>query len=132
MLTIFILSMLFGKKPSDVKEVLLRKNIFFTRARILMTITLLLVMNAGNSKGYNTSNWRFSNPKQFGFTVLDVDYFDNNNVIAVGNDGGIARSTDGGKNWTYGPFTYVNSQGQVTKSSFSDVHYITATVAYAV
>jgi gliding motility-associated-like protein len=63
---------------------------------------------------------------------LDVDYFDNNNVIAVGSDGGIARSTDGGSNWAYGPFTYINPQGQYTKSTFNDVHYVTANVAYAV
>jgi len=31
---------------------------------------------------------------------LDVDFFDNNNVIAVGSDGGIAKSRDGGTNWT--------------------------------
>ncbi|MBL0145775.1 MAG: hypothetical protein IPP48_08435 [Chitinophagaceae bacterium] len=64
--------------------------------------------------------------------MLDVDYFDNNNVLAVGSDGGIAKSTDGGTNWTYGPFTYTNPQGFVTKSTFNDVHYVTATVAYAV
>jgi hypothetical protein len=116
MLTIFILSVLFGKKPADVKEILFRKKLFFARARIFMTIALVLFMNAANSQGsFNSSSWRFSNPKQFGFTVLDVDYFDNNNVIAVGNDGGIAKSTDGGKNWTYGIFTYTTPAGFQTK-----------------
>ena len=96
---------------------------------ILLSFSCVLAIGQGS---YNTTNWRFSNPKQFGFTVLDVDYFDNNNVIAVGSDGGIARSTDGGRNWTYGPFTYVTPQGQVTKSTFNDVHYVTANIAYAV
>jgi gliding motility-associated-like protein len=90
------------------------------------------VMAANGQGFYNTTNWRFSNPKQFGFTVFDVDFFDNSNVIAVGNDGGIAKSSDGGVNWTYGPFTYVNAAGLITKSTLNDVHYITATVAYAV
>ena len=82
--------------------------------------------------GFNTTDWKFSNPKQFGFTVLDVDFFDNNNAIAVGSDGGIARTRDGGTNWTYGPFTFVRADGLLTKPSFSDVHFVTATIAYAV
>jgi gliding motility-associated-like protein len=99
----------------------------------LLAIIFLFAFNMASGQGfYNTTNWRFSNPKQFGFTVLDVDYFDNNNVIAVGSDGGIAKSTDGGSNWSYGPFTYVNPQAFVTKSTFNDVHYVTANVAYAV
>jgi gliding motility-associated-like protein len=98
----------------------------------LLAMIFLFAFNMASGQGYNTTNWRFSNPKQFGFTVLDVDFFDNNNVIAVGNDGGIAKSNDGGSNWTYGPFTYINSLGFQTKSTFNDVHYVTATVAYAV
>ncbi len=81
---------------------------------------------------YNTTNWRFSNPKQFGFTVLDVDYFDNNTALAVGSDGGIAKTTDGGSNWTYGPFTFYSAANVLQKPSFSDVHFVTADVAYAV
>lgn len=97
----------------------------------LLAILMLLVGTVAQSQGYNTTNWRFSNPKQFGFTILDLDYFDNNNVIAVGSDGGIARSSDGGTNWTYGPFTYLSPQGQQTKATFNDVHYVTSTIAYA-
>jgi gliding motility-associated-like protein len=82
---------------------------------------------------YNTANWKFSNPKQFGFTVLDVDYFDDNNAIAVGSDGGIAKTTDGGLNWSYGVLTFINPvNGFLTKGIFADVHFITSTIAYAV
>jgi gliding motility-associated-like protein len=99
----------------------------------LLSMLFLFAFNMVSGQGfYNTANWKFSNPKQFGFTILDLDYFDNNNVLAVGSDGGIAKSTDGGTNWTYGPFTYTNPLGQVTKSTFNDVHYVTSTVAYAV
>jgi gliding motility-associated-like protein len=98
----------------------------------LLAMVFLFAFNMASGQGYNTTNWRFSNPKQFGFSVFDLDYFDNNNVIAVGNDGGIAKSTDGGSNWTYGPFTYLTPLGLQTKSTFNDVHYVTATVAYAV
>ena len=97
----------------------------------LLAIVFLFAFGMVSGQGYNTTNWRFSNPKQFGFTVLDLDYVDNNNVIAVGSDGGIAKSTDGGTNWAYGPFTYLTAQGQQTKASFQDVHYVTPTVAYA-
>jgi gliding motility-associated-like protein len=99
---------------------------------------LLLILLSCSSKlsfgqgSYNTTNWRFSNPKPFGITVLDVDFFDNNNVIAVGSDGGLAKSTDGGATWTYGPFTFFNAAGQIQKPTFNDVHYITSTIAYAV
>jgi len=97
-----------------------------------IVIFLLLLNVSAHAQGFNATSWRFSNPKQFGFSVLDVDYFDNNNVIAVGSDGGIAKSTDGGRNWTYGIFTYSNPLGFVTKASFNDVHYVSANVAYAV
>jgi gliding motility-associated-like protein len=97
----------------------------------LLAVIFLVAFNMAYGQGYNTTNWRFSNPRQFGFTVLDLDYADNNNVIAVGSDGGIAKSTDGGTNWTYGPFTYINPQGLLTKASFQDVHYISPTIAYA-
>ncbi len=98
---------------------------------VFLTATILFVYQA-LGQGYDTTQWRFRDPKQFGFTVLDLDFFDNNNVIAVGGDGGIARSGDGGSNWTYGPFTFINSSGIRAKASFSDVHYVTAQVAYAV
>ena len=101
--------------------------------KICFFLALILVTGGSVfSQGYNTTNWKFSNPKQFGFTVLDVDYFDNNNAIAVGSNGGIAKTTDGGLNWTYGVFTYINPTGFKVTANFNDVHYITASVAYAV
>lgn len=99
---------------------------------LLVILLSFSSMLASAQSNYNTTNWRFSNPKQFGITVLDVDFFDNNNAIAVGGDGGILRTTDGGTNWTYGPFTFVNAAGLWQKPSFSDVHFVTATTAYAV
>jgi len=95
-------------------------------------VLMTLASGAAFAQGFNTTNWKFSNPKQFGFTVLDVDYFDNNNAIAVGEQGGIARSTDGGRNWTYGVFTYLTPASLLAKPTFNDVHFVTASVAYAV
>ncbi|MFM6925728.1 MAG: WD40/YVTN/BNR-like repeat-containing protein [Ferruginibacter sp.] len=95
-------------------------------------VMMILITGAAFAQGYNTTNWKFSNPKQFGFTVLDVDYFDNNNAIAVGSNGGIAKTTDGGKNWTYGVFTFLTTASLKSAPTFNDVHYVTSTIAYAV
>jgi len=95
-------------------------------------IFIFLASISARAQGYNTTTWKYSNPKQFGFTIIDIDFADNNNVIAVGNEGGIAKSTDGGRNWTYGVFTYTTPTGYLTRAAFSDVHYVTPSVAYAV
>jgi len=102
----------------------------FLNRKLYCIALLVLCSYAGFGQGYDTTKWRFSNPKQFGFTVFDVDFIDNNNGLAVA-DAGIARTTDGGKNWSYGPFTYVNAAGLLARGNFLDVHYITSTVAYA-
>ena len=60
----------------------------------LAIIFILLACSSAQAQGYNTTTWKFSNPKQFGFAVADIDFVDNNNVIAVGSQGGIAKSTD--------------------------------------
>ncbi len=107
----------------------------FGKLRYFILPALLSIFSAisfGQNGQYNTTNWRFSNPKPFGITIFDVDFFDNNNVIAVGSDGGLTRSTDGGNTWTYGPFTFNTATGVQTKLNFSDVHFVTATTAYAV
>lgn len=96
---------------------------------ILFTLSSVLTMGQSN---YNTTNWRFSNPRQFGFTPFDIDFLDNSIALAVGSDGGIARTADGGSNWIYGPFTFVNAAGLWQKPSFTDVHFVSATTAYAV
>jgi gliding motility-associated-like protein len=95
---------------------------------------LLVVISASSAygQGYDTTKWRFSNPKPIGFTTYDVDFFDNTNVLAVGSDGAIARSSNAGKSWTYASFVYTNAAGALTRSTFYDVHFITASVAYAV
>lgn len=99
---------------------------------------LLVIMLVGFSfssvaqSDYRTNKWRFSDPKQFGFTVLDVHFYNNNLGIAVGGSGGIATTTDGGAKWTYGPFTFTSPAGLVTSGNFNDVHIASATIAYAV
>lgn len=130
-MTTFIHSILFGKKPGDVRDLLGKKSIF-SRLSFAFLLLLFFSVNGNSQSKYDTTNWRFSNPKRFGFTVMDLDFFDDNNVIAVGSDGGIAKSRDGGATWTYGVFTYVNANGLWFKPLLTDVHYVTSTIAYAV
>src|SRR5688572_21625310 len=96
----------------------------------LLAIAVLFITNVQGQGSYNTTNWRFSNPKPFGFTVVDLDFADNNRGIGVGS--GIAYTHDGGANWTYGAFTYPNPTGLRVKGEFTDVHFITPNTAYAV
>ncbi len=112
----------------------MNKSCFRKMHNYLLVILFSLSSFFATGQGtFNTTDWRFSNPKQFGFTVQDVDYADNNNAIAVGSDGGIAKTVDGGANWTYGVFTFINpATGFVTKGNFNDVHFVTSTTAYAV
>jgi gliding motility-associated-like protein len=102
-------------------------------SRTLSCLLLLaLISSSAYGQGYDTTKWRFSNPKPLGFTTFDVDFLDNNNVLAVGSDGGIARSGNGGRAWTYGAFSYVLPNGSLTKSNLLDVHFVTSSIAYAV
>ncbi|MBL0232406.1 MAG: gliding motility-associated C-terminal domain-containing protein [Chitinophagaceae bacterium] len=99
----------------------------------MLALFLLLFTATIYGQGfYNTTNWRFSSPKQFGFQLLDMDFFDNNKGIAVGANGGIAYTTDGGNKWSYGAFTYFSPAGIITSTTFQDVHFVSANVAYAV
>ena len=111
----------------------MNKSCFGKKQTYLLVMLLTVISLIAGAQGYNTRDWRFSNPQKFGFTVYDLDFVDNNNVIAVGAEGGIARSTDGGANWTYGVFTYTTPTGYLNKpAQLLDVHYVTPQVAYAV
>ena len=80
---------------------------------------------------YDTTKWRFSNPKQFGFTVLDLDFVDETRGIAVGQ-GGIAYTSNAGQKWTYGPITFMNAAGLRVGAVLNDVHFVNTSLVYAV
>lgn len=101
-------------------------------ACLLVLLIFLTSLSAIAQSFYNTTNWRFSNPKQFGFTVTDLDFFDNNNGIAVGANGGIAYTKNGGTTWSYGNFSFMNAAGIQASTAFQDVHFVSANIAYAV
>jgi photosystem II stability/assembly factor-like uncharacterized protein len=68
-----------------------------------------------------------------GFTISDIDFFGNDNGVAVGvGNGNIAYTKDGGANWKYGHFSFSNAAGLTTSTSFQDVHFVSANVVYAV
>jgi len=99
----------------------------------LLAMTLLVCLQASAQPSlYDTKNWRFMNPTPMGFTFFDVDFVDNNQVLAVGGEGGIARSSDGGKDWVCGVFTFQPSAGLTTRPTIYDVHSVNNQVAYAV
>ncbi len=79
-----------------------------------------------------TSQWKYKTPFQYGYVMNDMSFVDNNNGLAVGGNGAIAKTTDGGYNWQYLSFKYVSATNQVSLASFSDVHFVTPTIAYAV
>jgi gliding motility-associated-like protein len=111
----------------------MRKSCFGKLTASVLTIFFLFIsIIAAGQAIFNTTNWRFSNPKQFGFAVTDLDFFDNNRGIAVGANGGIAYTTNGGTTWSYGNFSFLNFAGLQTSTAFQDVHFISASTAYAV
>jgi gliding motility-associated-like protein len=100
---------------------------------LMLAMTMLLCIHAsGQQSLYDTRNWRFMNPSPMGFTFFDVDFVDNNQVLAVGAEGGIARSNDGGKTWNYGVFTFQSAAGTTARPTIYDVHAVNNQIAYAV
>jgi gliding motility-associated-like protein len=98
----------------------------------LVLLLLVLFTSTLSFAQLENPKWRFSNPKVFGFNVLDAEFVDNNTVIAVGSSGAIARSTDGGTSWTYGAFTFTDATGLLNRPTFNDVHVVNANLMYAV
>jgi gliding motility-associated-like protein len=103
-------------------------------------LLLLSGFNAGaqiTNPAMGSSPWVYANPQPHGFTFSDMSFVDNNNGLAVsagglGSSGAIMRTSDGGRNWQAVTFKYATSTGSVSIGSFSDVHFVTPTVAYAV
>ncbi|NOT50403.1 MAG: T9SS type B sorting domain-containing protein [Chitinophagaceae bacterium] len=111
----------------------MKKHCFGKLSKFLLVILISFSsLLAASQSFYNTTNWRFSNPQKFGFNVIDLDFFDNNNGIAVGASGGIAYTKNGGTTWSYGNFSFMNAVGLQTSTSFQDVHFVSSSIAYAV
>ncbi len=79
-----------------------------------------------------TSPWKFTNPLQHGYNMNDMSFINDNVGLAVGENGGLARTTDGGRNWQSLPFKFVTPSNTIAVPTFNDVHFVTPTIAYAV
>lgn len=110
-----------------IKHCLARKRYY-----LLVLMLSLISFSTSAQVAFSMSKWRYSDPKPLGFTVLDVKFFNNNFGIAVGGNGGIARTFNGGAKWEYGTFTFTSPAGLTTNGAFSDISVPSATVAYVV
>ena len=79
-----------------------------------------------------SSPWRYANPTPMGYSLTDMSFIDNKTGLAVGVNGGIARTTDSGRNWQAIAYKYATNTGAVQLASFNDVQFVTPAVAYAV
>ncbi len=83
------------------------------------------------------SPWKYTNPQPFAHNFSDMSFIDDNVGLAVsggalGVSGAIMRTTDGGATWQSVAYKYVTNTGSVAIGSFSDVHFVTPSIAYAV
>jgi photosystem II stability/assembly factor-like uncharacterized protein len=75
------------------------------------------------SKVYSqTSGWQWQNPKPSGSWLFSSYFFDAQNGLAVGSDGAIHKTSDGGQNWV------LKSSG--TKRSLNKVFFINSQVGW--
>jgi gliding motility-associated-like protein len=103
----------------------------FAFKKIFLATIITLLCTISNAQ-WNTTDWKFSSPKQFGFTTIDLQFINSQNGIAVGSEGGIATTQNGGVNWKYGAFTFTDDAGFTNRQTFNDLHFTTSTHAYAV
>ncbi len=101
---------------------------------LLVLLALLGCLTAGAQLNppMGSSPWGFANPKPTGYSFSDMSFIDDNNGLAVGANGGILKTTDGGRNWVGIPYKYITPANAVSLGNFSDVQFITPAIAYAV
>src|SRR6202000_2895956 len=92
---------------------------------------LFIIIRTASWGQVNQVNWKYSNPKPMGFTITYTSFIDNNNGLAIGSNGCIGKTTDAGRTWQYGAFSYTDATGIVQRPAFADVQFVTPTVAYA-
>lgn len=112
----------------------MKKSCYGKIMRYLPVILFFLssLLASGQQTFYNVKNWRFANPRQFGFNVNDIDFVNDTRGVAVGANGGIAYTNDGGTTWSYANFSFIDRTGLQTSTTFSDVHFASTNVVYAV
>src|SRR5688572_13328870 len=106
-----------------------RKTGLFVFVFLLITS---LHSNAQLNPPVGAGPWKYVTPFQHGYNMNDMSFIDNNTGLAVGGNGAIARTTDGGRNWQYISFKFINSANTVALAQLNDVHFVTPSVVYAV
>ncbi len=103
----------------------------FTLQTIAFSILFLCAITGLHAQ-LGSNQWKYSNPKPFGFWCWQMSYADDNTALAVGEFGGIAKTNDGGGTWEYFAYTTTNSAGELLRPGFNDVQFVNSNLAYVV
>ena len=90
---------------------------------ILLTVFLLFSFFCLFSQSVSTY-WKYNNPSPLGNNFFDLTYVNDQVGYACGDAGVIARTTDGGRTWTY---DYIS-----TREALQSIQFVNATTGYAV
>ena len=97
----------------------------------LKSLCILLILIIPGFESYSQSNWTHLNPKPMGFTMLDASFADANNGWAVGEQGCIAKTTDGGTSWTYKSLPPYTGNGLTNfRPLLTQVQFLNANTGY--
>src|SRR5687767_1470783 len=118
MITILTLLAILDRSKREAKERLLRKRLIFIRTKGYAIIVFLLfgsafIAQAQLNPSMTSNPLKYVNPFQYGFVLQDISFADNNNGLAVGFNGSIAKTTDGGFTWQYVFYKYITPANQV-------------------
>ncbi|MBL0357562.1 MAG: T9SS type A sorting domain-containing protein [Chitinophagaceae bacterium] len=100
--------------------------------QLIAFLLLFLCASVNLHAQLGSNQWKFSNPKPFGFWSWQMSYADDNTALVVGESGGIAKTTDGGATWAYFAYTTTNGAGELLRPGFNDVQFVNSSLAYIV
>ena len=96
-------------------------------------LSLLLILMVAGFQSFSQTNWSYMSPKPVGFTIYDASYVDANNGWAVGEVGCIAKTTNGGANWTIKSLPIYTGNGLTNfRPTLNQVQFVSTSVGYAV
>jgi photosystem II stability/assembly factor-like uncharacterized protein len=100
--------------------------------QFIASLLLFLFASVNLHAQLGSNQWKFSNPKPFGFWAWQMSYADDNTALVVGGFGGIAKTTDGGATWAYFGYITTDGSGNLLRPTFNDVQFVNSNLAYAV
>ncbi len=90
------------------------------RSKIFAAYFIVFAVHVSSAQ----SGWIMQSPPPFQYTFMDVHLFDKNNIMVIGSEGAIRKTTNGGSNWT--------SIESGTKSNLQAVCFIDPDTAWVV